>query len=217
MKGNLFFSKCNKKAKNMIYYAYQLLFKTDEEERMDTVLEARYNASDVANYLLYLFQYDEDGLSNLKINKLLYYAQGFSFQRLGKPLFKETIQAWEHGPVVPSVYRQFKDYEAQRIPYDADTILPSLSPEEEQLLIDLVREYGCFTGAKLRNMTHRVNTPWQKVYTGERNVDIPLESIQEYFTSTETRLPSFELSFDPSDFVGYRNDDNVLVVPVEYK
>ncbi len=49
-------------------------------------------AIDIANIFLELFKFDEEGLTNLKLNKLLYYAQGCSYQRRNKPLFKDDIE-----------------------------------------------------------------------------------------------------------------------------
>ena len=62
-------------------------------------------AIDIANYLLELFKFDEDGLTNLKLNKLLYYVQGCSYQRFNRPLFEDEIEAWNYGPVIPMYTR----------------------------------------------------------------------------------------------------------------
>jgi uncharacterized phage-associated protein len=51
-------------------------------------------------------------MSNLKLQKLMYYAQGFSLVLFNKPLFPERIEAWIHGPVIPAVYHKYKGYGA---------------------------------------------------------------------------------------------------------
>ena len=58
-----------------------------------------------------------DTISNLKLQKLLYLAQGFFLAIYGEPLFPEHIEAWTHGPVVPEIYRRFKRFEGSTIPY----------------------------------------------------------------------------------------------------
>jgi uncharacterized phage-associated protein len=70
---------------------------------------ATMKAQDVAEYFLTLVD-DEagDSLSNLKLQKLVYYAQGFHLALTEKPLFDEAIEAWEHGPVVPGLYHKLK-------------------------------------------------------------------------------------------------------------
>src|SRR5688572_18511108 len=77
------------------------------------------SALDVAKYLLSL-QDEEvgDSISNLKLQKLLYYAQGFHLAEHGRALFEERIEAWQHGPVIPTVYPEFKDYGRGGLPSD---------------------------------------------------------------------------------------------------
>ena len=63
------------------------------------------SCQDVANYFLSLCDEDAgDLISNLKLQKLVYYAQGFHLAISGEPLFDEKIMAWEHGPVIPQLY-----------------------------------------------------------------------------------------------------------------
>ena len=121
-------------------------------------------ALDVAKCFINIFNDTEDGISNLKLQKLLYFAQGFSFQRLNRPLFNDEIEAWEYGPVINSVYQEFKYFGREPI-RQRNTI--SLLPEEERLILDVAREYGKYTGNELINITHEKNTPWDKVYDQE--------------------------------------------------
>ncbi len=68
---------------------------------------------DVAQY--FLAKADEDAgdlMSNLKLQKLMYYAQGFSLALCNKPLFPERIEAWIHGPVISALYHEYKGLEA---------------------------------------------------------------------------------------------------------
>ncbi|MBC6455939.1 MAG: DUF4065 domain-containing protein [Hormoscilla sp. SP5CHS1] len=75
------------------------------------------NCYDVANY--FLAQQDEsagDLISNLKLQKLVYYAQGFHLAIYVRPLFTEAIAAWTHGPVVPELYEYYQKYGNCAIP-----------------------------------------------------------------------------------------------------
>ena len=58
-------------------------------------------ATTAATYLLYIMGEVFDDLTNMKLNKLLYFAQGYYLKKYGRPLFDNAIEAWEHGPVVP--------------------------------------------------------------------------------------------------------------------
>ena len=70
----------------------------------------RCSAIDAANYLVYLMSGTVDDLSNMKLNKILYFAQGQCLLQTGEVLFNDTIEAWEHGPVVQVVYNEYKKY-----------------------------------------------------------------------------------------------------------
>ena len=65
-------------------------------------------ALDVANFFIDSAKDTEDPMTNMRVNKYVYFAQGYALAKLGRPLFKDEIQAWEHGPVVPALYQLFK-------------------------------------------------------------------------------------------------------------
>lgn len=66
--------------------------------------------TDVAKYFLSLQGNDAgDAISNMKLQKLLYYAQGFALALLDKPLFDEDFEAWAHGPVLRCIYNKYKN------------------------------------------------------------------------------------------------------------
>lgn len=74
-------------------------------------------ALDVAKYVLSLTD-EKSGntISNLGLQKLLYYVQGYYIACFNKPLFEENILAWDHGPVVKEVYEEYKKYKYNSIP-----------------------------------------------------------------------------------------------------
>jgi uncharacterized phage-associated protein len=137
-----------------------------------------YSALDIANY--FLGKADEDAgdlISNLKLQKLLYYAQGFHIALKDAPLFKEPIEAWTHGPVVPQVYHEFKGNGNGSI--EGPTHEPEIDQETSSILDEVYSVYGQFSAWKLRNMTHD-ELPWKTTpSTGE----ISHESLREYFST----------------------------------
>ena len=70
-------------------------------------------ATTAANYLLYIMGEAFDDLTNMKLNKLLYFSQGHYLKKYGRPLFNNVIEAWGHGPVVPEVYSTYKECQRQ--------------------------------------------------------------------------------------------------------
>lgn len=135
-------------------------------------------AQDVAKYFLSLDESQEgEGLSNLKLQKLVYYAQGFYSAIFDAPLFDERIEAWGHGPVVPNLYHEFKSFGSnliQGVPTD-DIIL---NDDERNLIREVHEVFGQFSAWKLRNMTHQ-ETPWLN-HEASAGV-IPKEDIIEFF------------------------------------
>lgn len=100
-----------------------------------------------------------DLMTNLKLQKLLYYAQGFSLAIAGHRLFPEDVVAWQYGPVVPEVWRKFRDYEAKPIPEPKSLELDGVAAQELELLEDVYSVYGQFSAWKLRDLTH-TERPW---------------------------------------------------------
>ena len=139
---------------------------------------------DVAHYFLSLSDPAEgDAITHLKLQKLVYYAQGFHLALYDKPLFDEAIEAWRHGPVVPALYREFRDFGDSVIPrvteFDADTVLT----REQQGLLDEVNEvYGQFSGWKLRDMTHQ-EAPWKDADARGTNATITHEALKDFFVT----------------------------------
>lgn len=79
-----------------------------------------YKALDIAKKLIFKAQNDEpnggERLTNLKLQKLLYYQQGYHLAAFGTPLFSEDVESWMYGPVVPSVYDVFSAYGSSALP-----------------------------------------------------------------------------------------------------
>lgn len=135
------------------------------------------SAHEVAKYFLALVDEDAgDSISNLKLQKLLYYSQGFHLAMYHKPLFHEKIKAWDHGPVVPQVYHQYKEYGAGAIP-KTDIDGRRYTDKVRELLNEVYSVYGQFSAGKLRSMTHG-EPPWRDTPSGE---EISQDAMEEYF------------------------------------
>ena len=172
-----------------------------------------YKATDIANFLVYLMTDSCDDLTNMKLNKILYYAQGHYLQKYGKPLFEDCIEAWPHGPVIRSVYAKYKDFTDRRITaYDVAQI-QCIDDDTKSYLVDVARKYGRFTASTLRNMTHKPKTPWSEVQIGE---EITTKLIYDYFVKNEEKLGPLEIHYTENDFVGHRDSDGILVLPEDW-
>lgn len=155
---------------------------------------------DVASFFIQVAnQNEDDQITNLKLNKLLYYAQGAYIARSGKPLFDACIEAWPLGPVVPEIYQKYKVCGKSPICFiPEDFNISCFSSDELDALLDVEREYGQYTGAKLVSLTHAANSPWSTAVNSGKTI-IDIASIRSYFLSnpvptlmSQTTLPVVE-------------------------
>ncbi len=117
-------------------------------------------ALDVANVFLKLTEPESgDALTNLKLQKLVYYAQGFHLALFDKPLFAEKILHWDHGPVVRELYAAFKDFGSNAVPVPKEVNLDKFSTDQIKLIEEINSVFGQFSAWKLRDMTH-AESPW---------------------------------------------------------
>ena len=136
---------------------------------------------EIANYIVSYFSTIatnsiEGDLTNLKLQKLLYYCQLESLKRNNEPLFNEAIEAWNYGPVIPSVYQEYKKFGRNILETTKPNLL--LNPDEVKVLVDNVIETkGQYTGIALMRMTHEENA-WKKAFKSQDRI-ISLDLIKQ--------------------------------------
>ncbi len=146
------------------------------------VSDSPLSAERVAEYLLYLDTQspDSDGISHLKLQKLLYYAQGYYYATYQTPLFAEAIEAWQHGPVVESIYQRYKSYQKAALPAPEHFDSQSLSLPQRQILQQVYQQYGQYSAWALRQKTHQ-ESPWKEARSQGFNTDISHEALASHF------------------------------------
>ncbi len=156
----------------------------------------------VANRLLELARERQLPLDPMKVQKLLYYAHGWHLALTGKPLLDRSVEAWQYGPVLPDVYRAFRQFGAQPITEPARYFaidggkltlrryaMPASDPDmdyADRILRRILEQYGGYSGIQLSMMTHADGTPWAQVWSensGKRYVPIPDADIAAWFKS----------------------------------
>ncbi len=138
------------------------------------------SAKDVAKFFIKKGSDEDDDVTNLKLQKLLYYAQGFHLAFFGRPLFEEDIEAWTHGPVVPEIYHQYKAYGKEAIGDIDEDIMEKLTDEQIDFLYEIWSVFGQYSAWKLRNMTHD-EKPW-KDHEKDASV-ISKKELKDYFST----------------------------------
>jgi uncharacterized phage-associated protein len=138
-----------------------------------------YNVIDIANKILAKASISEfeDLICNLKLQKMLYYMQGFHLAYFEKPLFDDEIEAWMYGPVIPKVYETFKSNGNSGIKFTGEVI--NLTEKEESLFNEVYRVYGAYSAVGLMNLTHS-EMPWKSTPTGIGSI-IGKDKMMTYF------------------------------------
>ncbi len=144
----------------------------------------KLKAQDVADFFIWLANDTGSFVSNLKLQKLLYYSQGWYLGIYGEPLFDEDFQAWIHGPVIPEIYAEFKKFKWKPIDKNIPAE-PSFSQEIMDFLDEIVDVYFSLDAYELEKMTH-AEDPWLKA-RGNLPIDesckvvISKQSMTNYF------------------------------------
>lgn len=140
-----------------------------------------YDVIDIANKIIASTDAAQgEIISNLKLQKLLYYMKGFFLAAYDVKIFENPIEAWQYGPVVREAYFNFKDFNSGAITIRPDTHILELSPREESLFDEVMQEYNQFSAVKLMNMTHE-ELPWKKTFNENPQGEIPDQLLLDYF------------------------------------
>jgi uncharacterized phage-associated protein len=142
-------------------------------------------ATQIADFFINFSQNHGDCTTNLKLQKLVYYAQAWNIALYDEALFEEDFEAWVHGPVCPSLYSRFKKYRWNAISEEVKK--PELSDKVQEHLLDIIDAYGVHSGYELEQMTHkekpwveaRGNTPLDEISTAI----ITKNSMKEYYSA----------------------------------
>ncbi|WP_034246620.1 Panacea domain-containing protein, partial [Lachnospira multipara] len=177
------------------------------------------NAYDVADFFIDLAKYDEnETITNMRINKLLYFSQAWHMVRHNTPLFDEDFEAWDYGPVVPCIYQKYKDNGKNNIcTISKDYSSDIFTDDEMDTLLDVAKYYKQFSTPNLVEKTHMKGTPWDLAYQKGKNIIIDKMSICLYFKK-EIPLDNFAIPkyFYDTAYCGKRNDDGILILPKEF-
>lgn len=168
----------------------------------------------IASCILWLSKELGYPLTNMQLQKLMYYAQGFSLALLGKPMYEDDIEAWRHGPVVPDLYQDLKMFKSLQIPVNhGQEHLSLLSGEQVELLRIVVSNFGFRSGSELRRLSHREEI-WKSHCFEDGSGDdsvITKDEIAQFFTDA-LAVPDSEYSEFMSD-MQKRLDDSPVQIP----
>lgn len=156
-----------------------------------------HEARKICNLLIARRKHHPFELSNLRLNKLLYFIHGWALTSRQDGLIRNHFMAWQHGPVIRPVYDSFKAFGASEI-CEFATYLDLTSGTEKpvafedlpdndiELVVRIVTAYDKFTTAELVNLSHARGGPWDSVYSAwsrdnRLSLRIPTDLIRDHF------------------------------------
>lgn len=141
-----------------------------------------YTVHAVANHILNYGHKHGIEITNLKLQKLVYFAQGFALAKIAHPLYAEEIQAWTYGPVIPALYERVKAYGNAPIRgnIEAPDAIPTES-EEARVINEMMEMIGAAPATRLVSLSHEANTPWAAAWAQGKYTKIKLWQMVVYF------------------------------------
>lgn len=161
-----------------------------------------YRAETIANHFIEMAEKKGESLTQMKLQKLVFYAHGWHLAIRDKPLIDESIEAWRYGPVIRSLYNSFKHFRNDPVSvvsnadfdcFDDNGHVPSIDETGNldhmftKLLLEAIwNKLGGLDAIQLSNLTHKPGTPWSDTvakYSGQlpRGIDIDDDLIKKYF------------------------------------
>jgi uncharacterized phage-associated protein len=147
----------------------------------------KVNVFDVVNFLLKHFDTDKYKITNMKINKLLYYIQGHYIAKYNEPLFLEPIEAWMFGPVIAHIYGEFFNFVDKTIPNNyicEGKTGNEINQEIQEFIKKTLNNYINLSSYDLSVQTHN-EKPWKNAYNPRKkwkNNIITHQSLKDFFT-----------------------------------
>ena len=136
-----------------------------------------YDGREVANFILDTCEGDQRSVTNLALQKITYFCHAWTLVRLRRPLIRHKFEAWELGPVLPYLYREFRSYDRSPIQGRAKRInrhsgalevVPyAFDATTEEVLMEVVGFYSRMRAGDLVELTHAVGSPWYRVWNHE--------------------------------------------------
>lgn len=161
-----------------------------------------YNVLDVCRHVINYSEEKDYGISNLKLQKILYFIQAYFLleKKDHTPCFNERIEAWDFGPVVPEAYQEYKQFGSCDIPaidsymvIDKDDIWNSyrvqyhddiIKDNDKELIDKVIDKFADYSATDLVTLTHR-QAPWKDAYEPHANNEITLDAIRGYFDAAQ--------------------------------
>lgn len=161
-----------------------------------------YDGRAVANFVLDICDQNGRDVTNLALQKVVYFCHVWSLVQLNKPLIKQNFEAWEYGPVLPYLYREFRVCDRRPIKGRAKRVDPKtgesrivecdFDDETKSLLLKVIEFYSRITPSDLVELSHAEGGPWHDVWNHSGKINpgmkIANEQIAKFYSSIPVRF-----------------------------
>ena len=137
-------------------------------------------------------------VTNLSLNKIIYFLHASYLFEFNRPLVSAKIEAWDHGPVFREIYHQFKNFERSTITARARQLdlatgkffepEPNLNPSEDAFLRPLCLELLKIPVGKLVDMSHVEDGPWYQARYGRGRINPGVEITDALILESQDQL-----------------------------
>lgn len=155
-----------------------------------------YDGRAVANFVLDVCEQRQRPITNLALQKIVYFCHAWTLIDFGHPLVKHKFEAWEYGPVLPYLYRAFKEFDRSAITTRANAIEPvtgslqrvsyDFDAETSSFITKIVDFYSRMRAGDLVELSHAEGGPWHRVWYHDGQVNpgmrIENDSISDFYS-----------------------------------
>lgn len=138
-----------------------------------------YDAVDIARYIIHFCTINGNPISDIQLQKILYYIQINFYRILDKPAFTNRIEAWKYGPVIPDVYDIYKVYGDSKICLFSFGIENTFSNKELDIINRVVTMCTEVSPWELVEKSHKIGAPWEVTYSSNMT-EISDATMREY-------------------------------------
>lgn len=138
-----------------------------------------YDVHLIAKYVIHQCAQNRRPISNLKLQKILYFIQAEFLVAMNKPCFEDDIEAWSSGPVIPAVYIEYRIYGDTNLPDQGDDGFETITGKDRNHLNAVISNAAEYSSSQLAEITHN-QRPWKDAYKRKSKI-IEKAEIRGYF------------------------------------
>lgn len=128
-----------------------------------------YNSLLIAKILLSLAAQQDRVLTPMQLIKLVYLSHGWMLGLYNRPLINQEVEAWKYGPVIPELYQEIKHYRSNPVK-DINYKEEIIDENSLDIIEQVYKLYGSFTGMELSMLTHEKDSPWEITWNNGKTI-----------------------------------------------